>query len=600
MVDVKNTSASPVHILPPKAGQPAQPKPQTAGVNPAKPAPANAKGPAKKPSPYANYSTVPFWGGLAASVMWVAFVAIVLLQSGAAHTFAGLPLVNWALGLTAVTAPIGLIWMVSAYLQRAADVQSVAEPLRRQLLMITGESGLAEQRIRRFNMAIREQLELLRDTRNVHQDDLNAIIDRMREHKSELDQFEQNSLLQVKEIQDVVSRSMQHIDQVMEDKFTMLRILDGKLSQSGATVAQQADMLREQLSTLLQEIESNSNLITISLERATQDSKKLSDTARAQEASIVSAADTAASTLGELSGKIDVNIARFLERASSAREEAERLAATLDAETRSLDEFSAVLPSRVGEAEAVLRGVADRLYASEQLAREQTVQLNEKLTSQIDGLQLMLDKFSSRFTAIDGTMQQRRGDLDALVARISGASDALAHQLEDSIVGLGDRADTALDRYRAVNEEARHGSEDVAVQLAETAARYEAAVSQLSVVSSGSHGKMQAMNNEIATMLKQFEELQAASLKSGEEVQTRATGAMQNLQYVLERLLAARDATQAVGETLTDKMKKAVDENEVLIVRINEAAQMSVRALGCCNRSHGPSGRSGFGADPSG
>ena len=76
-----------------------------------------------------------------------------------------------------------------------------------------------------------------------------------------------------------------------------------------------------------------------------------------------------------------------MERAGIARQEAERLAGALDVQTRALDEFSNVLPTRVGEAETVLRGVADRLYASEQLAREQAVNLSEKLSLQVDGLQ---------------------------------------------------------------------------------------------------------------------------------------------------------------------------------------------------------------------
>ena len=45
--------------------------------------------------------------------------------------------------------------MVAAYLQRGADIQTIAEPLRRQLLLITGESGAAEARIRRFDGAYR-------------------------------------------------------------------------------------------------------------------------------------------------------------------------------------------------------------------------------------------------------------------------------------------------------------------------------------------------------------------------------------------------------------------------------------------------------------
>ncbi|MDD3289123.1 MAG: hypothetical protein PHX43_09035, partial [Alphaproteobacteria bacterium] len=595
MVDTKDSTASPVHVLPPKVSRTLPPKEQVslptgkvASARPAAAAPvAGAKPVVRKVAKPANFSSMPFWTGVTLSIVWVAVVFLALVQGGASHSFIGVPLVNLAVGISAVSAPIGLIWMVTAYLQRAADVQSVAEPLRRQLMMITGESGLAEQRIRRFNHAIREQLDLLRSTKASSSEDLMAIIERVNQHKTDLEQFEHNSLNQVKEIQEVVRRSMQHIEQQMEDKFTMMRILDGKLVQSSDSVAVQTDAVREQLGGLLQEIEANSNLITISLERAMRDSKKLSDTARSQETSITSAADIAASTLGELSGKIDVNIARFLERAGSAREEAERMAGALDAQTRSLDELSATLPARVGEAEAVLRGVADRLYASEQLAREQAVQLSEKLSSEAANLQQVMDKFNARFTEIDGNMQQRRSDLDSLVVRVGIATNDLADQLEDSINGMDARADSSLDRFKVVNAEARKGIEEIAAHMTETTTRYESAASQLSSVSNASNAQIKAMSNDIANQLVQFEALQATARQTGNEVQNSAASAAQNLQYVLERLLAAREATQLVGENLTSKMRSAVDENEALISRINEAAQMSVRALGIATESVG-------------
>lgn len=592
MVDTKSSAAFPVHILPPKVNRTtiSQDAPQASAAG-AKVAPVSVgvakPGQQKSATRRVSFSTTPFWAGISLSIAWATMVVFALLQGGSSYSFAGVSLSGWAVAVCAVTAPIGLIWMVAAYMQRASDVQAMIDPLRRQLLMITGESGIAEQRIRRFNVAIKEQLELLRSTKASSQDDLMAIVERVNQHKRDLEQFESNSLNQVKEIQEVVRRSMQYIEQQMEDKFTMLRILDGKLAQNSEGLSHQTDKMREQLSGLLQEIEANSNLISISLERALRDSKKLSDTARAQETSIVSAADTAANTLGELSTKMDTNIASFLERTSRAREEAERLANAIDAQTRSLDELSTVLPTRVGDAEAVLRGVADRLYASEQLAREQSINLSDKLSAQVDNLQKVLDQFSSRCSSIDGTLSQRRGDLDSLVVRIGSAAEDISKQIEDSVVGMGNRADDVLNRYRKVNEEARKGADGIASQMSETAARYESAAAHLNTVATASNAQMKALNEEIRSHMAQFDSLQNTARQAGEEVQTRTATATQNLQYVLERLLAARDAAHLVGDSLTNKMKAAVDENEIMITRINEAAQMSVRAISLATEALG-------------
>ena len=519
------------------------------------------------------------------SILWVAAVAFVMTQAGTAQTFAGLPLTSWAIAISAIISPIAMVWMVAAYLQRAADVQSVTEPLRRQLAMITGESGAAEVRIRRFNQAIREQLELLRSTKDSSDTELMAILERINDNRADLENFEQNSLYQVKEVQDVIRRSMDHIEQLMEDKFTMLRILDNKLIQSGDGVASKTQKVKEDISILLEDLESNAVIVASSVEQAVKDSQLLSDTTRSQETSLLSAADTASKTLSDLSTKIDTNISHFLSQAGMAREEAEQMASAFDSQTRALDEFSNLLPSRITEAESVLRGVADRLYASEQLAREQAGHLSEKLEEQVQSMEGLMDRFTDRVKTVDDSLEQRRNDLDGLVVRIAGVSDDLASQLDSSIDRMGKRADGAMDRFAAVNTEARSSTDDIAQQLTDTAALYEAATHKLDTVSSTNKDQLRAINAEMADQLTQFDALHKASKEAGQEVQTHAKHASQNMQLVLERLLASRDATQTIGENLTDKLIGAVDQNERVITRINEAARMTVHALGMATES---------------
>jgi hypothetical protein len=529
----------------------------------------------------------PFWTGLGLSGAWTAGVLAAILQSGPAHNFAGIPLTNWALGVSAIVSPVALVWMVVAYLQRATDIHSVADPLRRQLSLITGESGAAEARIRRFNQAIREQIDLLKNAQSMSKGDFAVIMENIRGHREELEQFEQGSIEQVKEIQEIVRRSMQQIENQMDAKFTMLRILDERLVQSGDTVARQTEAVREHLSTLLDEVEGRTGSMADSLERAMRDSKKLADTSLAQQSSLTEAAESAAETLNGLSGKIDLSVARFLERAGTAREEAERLASALDAQTRSLDEFSNTLPVRVSEAESVMRGVADRLYASEQLAREQAVHLTEKLSWQVDGLQGFLDRFSTRLSEVDTNLLQRRNDLDLLATRIDGATTTFTSSWEVSMNGLTERANDTIVKFKAINEETRHGAEQVSSHLSETTARYESSAIRLNHLTGESSERMKAMTQEIATHLTQFEALREASDKAGAEVQERATSAIGNLQHILERLLNTREATTSVGENLVRDLHAAVDQNEHLIIRLNEAAQMSVRALGIASESLG-------------
>ena len=360
-----------------------------------------------------------------------------------------------------------------------------------------------------------------------------------------------------------------------------------KLVQSGDSVARQTEAVRDQVAKLLEVVEGNSGQFAQALERARHASRKLSDTSRAQETSLLTAAESAADTLNSVSSKIDLSVAHFLERAGSAREEAERLAGALDTQTRSLDEFSNTLPARVSEAESVLRGVADRLYASEQLAREQAVNLSDKLSTQVDGLQSFLDRFAKRLAEIDGSLDSRRQDLDGLTGRIGDTTANFVQQWEKSIIELNDRTSDSLLRFTVMNDETRKNAESVTTHLDESTQKYEDIVTRVRALSGESNAQLKGMTNEIVNYLSQFEALRDASHKAGEEVQSRAAAAMQNLQYVLERLLAARESTQAVGGTLVKDLYAAVDQNEQLIGRLNESAQMSVRALGIAAESLG-------------
>ncbi len=532
-------------------------------------------------------SSLPFWIGLGISLAWVSGVIAIIGTSGPERTLGGVSLVDWAIGISASVSPVAMIWMITAYLQRASDVESVADPLRRQLTLITGESGAADARIRRFNQAIREQIDLLRSAQSVSQEDLEAIMDRVQQHRADLERFENVSAQQVKEIQDVVRRSMFQIEQMMDDKFTMLRVLDGKLQKNGDGVARQVEGIGEQVSKMLEEVEQATVQISQSLERAQLDTQRLADTSRLQESSLSTAAEAASETLSGLSSKIDLSVARFLERASAAREESERMTHALDAQTRTLEDLSTTLPVRVGEAESILRGVADRLYASEQLAHEQANKLSDHLAHQADGLQTLMERFMGRLVDVDASLDRRQSDLNHLIDRVGSTTSEFINSFEKSVSDLNMRTDGTMARFSAVNDDARANAEAIAAHLDETTGKYEGALTRLRTLSSDSNDHMKNMADEIARHVAQFEELNVASNKAGKEVETRASVALQNLQQVLERVLSVRDATQSVGEKLAKDINDAMAQNEKMVQRLGETVQLSTRAISAATENFG-------------
>ena len=90
----------------------------------------------QKPKPVVkrpmDVASLPFWIGLMCSIIWAGFIILCHRQAGPAHSFGGVPLVNWAIGISAATAPVAFIWMVAAYLQRGCrysdDCRTPASP----------------------------------------------------------------------------------------------------------------------------------------------------------------------------------------------------------------------------------------------------------------------------------------------------------------------------------------------------------------------------------------------------------------------------------------------------------------------------------------
>ncbi len=522
----------------------------------------------------------PFWIGLSVSIVWAIFVFAVVLKSGSTAALAGVPLAGWAMGVSAVVSPIAMVWMIAAYMQRASDIRSITDPLRRQLTLITGESGAADARIRRFNQAIREQIDLLHNAQTVNQEDMEATMGRVEQHRAELQHFESISSQQVKEIQDVVRRSMFQIEQMMDDKFTMLRVLDGKLQQNGDGLVGRVEAIGETVARILSSMEQSSTQVSGVLEQAQRDSQKIADTTQLQSSTLTSAALTAAETLSGLSSKIDLSVAHFLERATSAREEADRLAQSFDAQTRALDDYTATMPARVSEAESILRGVADRLYSCEQMAREQAVNLSDKLAEQIDNFQGVMDRFASRLGEVDAGFNSRRDDLGKLVDTIGTTTGSFFTTWEKTVDDLNDRLGNSLLRFTVVNDETRRNADSVMGHLNETTARYEDAVTRMRSLSGESAEKMQRMAEDVTTHLAQFERLSAAANEANQDVQARAATALTNLQSVLDRVITARDATSTIGQTLVKDIAEAVVQNEKMIQRLSEAAQAGARAVG--------------------
>ncbi len=192
-------------------------------------------------------------------------------------------------------------------------------------------------------------------------------------------------------------------------------------------------------------------------------------------------------------------------------------------------------------------------------------------------MQALLDRFSARVLEVDGAL----ANAAAISTVLSCASAARKRTLPRSLTApspISARARTQLKEIADDEREAKRGTDAIAAQLAETAARYEAATHHLGTVSkptprSFAPPRMKSRNNSSSST-------PASSLAtSRQEVQARAAVALQNLQQVLERLLSTRDATQSVGETLTASLKPPRSQRTLIAASTRRRKLPSMRSV---------------------
>lgn len=150
--------------------------------------------------------------------------------------------------------------MITAYLQRAYDVQLMTEPLRRQLNLIIGENGAAENRIRRFNAAIREQIELLRQGSVAGEEEIVNLLQQLAWEREEVKKVAMHRMAQLQEA-GKLTQAAEAFDGMLDSKLKLISDIESRLQRGNGQMVKNAEQLREALTQVLQDIkEGNQNL----------------------------------------------------------------------------------------------------------------------------------------------------------------------------------------------------------------------------------------------------------------------------------------------------------------------------------------------------
>ena len=535
----------------------------------------------KLPSPVApsrDNTASPFWLGLTVSLAWVVIVAAALISSGESSTFGGIPLTNWAIGLCAIASPIALIWMITAYLQRAYDVQLMTEPLRRQLNLIIGENGAAENRIRRFNAAIREQIELLRQGSVAGEEEIVNLLQQLAWEREEVKKVAMHRMAQLQEA-GKLTQAAEAFDGMLDSKLKLISDIESRLQRGNGQMVKNAEQLREALTQVLQDIKEGNQNLEQSLASVRADSVEIRSSLRGQEEDLINTQMTIREAMAKAEKEFDVILDRFYDRSKDVANAFEQSTAVFAARLQDMDAAGRHLPARIAAATDQLNTAIANYQTIEHTALQAARATAAVLDTHVQDIAGKVEGFGQKIQNssrhIDGQSQALAGLLD----RITLAADTVQSGLQQGTAKLSDTAESSIARFTAVTSHIKTEAEALTVQLIAATTGYEAAAATASTAADRQQHKMAKLREQLSQDMQQLQIYEDQAAGSAATLQNRTDVTIGDLQDIEERLHTLTKVLAHTGEATHRQLQHEMQRHEEMLRQLSNATETGVVTL---------------------
>jgi len=526
-----------------------------------------------------DFSTVPFWLGSGLSVAWIVMVATALVAAGeGSRSFAGIPLVNWAIGMSAIASPVALIWMITAYLQRASDVQVMTEPLRRQLNLIIGENSVAENRIRRFNAALREQIELLRQGSKVGEEEIINLLEQLAWEREEVKKIAAQKLSQVHEA-GKITHAAEMFDSILTNKLKLVQEIEEKLSHSGGQISENSDKLRALLNEVLAEIKDGNHSLSNALSTVKEDSKELRDHLRGQEVDILNAQNNMKTLLSQSEQEFDAILGRFYDRTKDVESAFDDASATLEERIAMLERAGSILPAKIAAAAEQLNAAIGNYQTIEQTAQSTSSNTTRILNEQTQAIAQALDGFSTKLTTNDAEFNEQRQALAAMLDRITLATGDVQYALKAGTSDLEQATETSLVRFQAVAAQVKAEARGLTEQLVSATQHYESAAAKATEKSAAHRTQLEMTQDQLRQDIATLAEADSQSEAHALAMQARSSSTLLAVQEMEGKLRSLYNALSEASSQAQQNLFKQTEAQRALIQQLGEAAENSVTTL---------------------
>jgi hypothetical protein len=575
MADPKTVPTPAQAVLPAPQASPPPEKTSAAPLPPPiNPGPKTAVNAAKT----RDFSTVPFWLGLALSLAWVVMVAAALVSSGEGGSFGGIPLVNWAIGLSAIASPVALIWMITAYLQRASDVQVMTEPLRKQLNLIIGENNVAEARIKRFNAAIREQLDLLRQGSTIGEEEMVKLLRQLSWEREEVKKIAMHRMAQLHEA-GKITHAAEMFDTMLANKLQLVQEIEEKLRHGNGILSKNTDALRTVLGDVLNEIKDGQKSLANSLTAVKSDSQELRDHLKGQEVDILNAQNSLRAVLGKSEQEFDALLGRFYDRAKDVEEAMDDATSALTERIDVLETASNVLPGKIAAAAEQLNAAIANYATIEETAARVTAKTSRTLDEHVQALDGKIEGFAARIEGDTAKLADQRQALSAMLDRITAATGNVHADLMGSANSLTEATESSLARFQAISAQVKAEAFTLTGQLRAATEDYAATAQQTAAATELQQLRFGALQEQVSENLLLLKDFDSQAAGTGDSVLQRSRLTLQQMQQMEERLHGLNSTVALAGEQTQRRLQTQMEAQQALLKELGQAATASASTL---------------------
>ncbi|MGE3769389.1 MAG: hypothetical protein AB7G06_00360 [Bdellovibrionales bacterium] len=509
-----------------------------------------------------------------ATLAWFGIVGFNVIKAGGFTAFLES---TGAAAIVAVTglmlAPAAILWMMFAYMKRAYDVEAATEPLLKQLALITGQGGVAENRIRRFNDALAEQLNLLRQTSETTNRVAEDALATMRLERDELSQTQNHFTTDINILLNTMRGQTQQLSTLVETGQSQLSMIVQKTQDISETVNSQTDTTEARLTDLLAAISGTLDEVGRMADERIEHVEDVTDRMAARERSMRDEATISASSLEAAAVTVNEAMQGFKQLAVDGRNEADRLLATLHGQTEMLDSASSTMLGRISSTKGMVEEMAqlmtqtaERFAGSGQSVSDDLTERVAALSDAATALEVTASKISGMISDTTHEFAAGQDEVAALYADVINKLRAESTALTRASDVLAESAGSAQMRLQTVVSDLHQTTADSINNYEEAGIRVaEAMKARVSVIVDDAQRTTSDLKNVTEETLGAFEE---ASLRIGETMKARTEAAISDGQRAVQDLhrLAAdsvdnfEEASLQVATAMKSRVEHAIGE----------------------------------------